>query len=168
MVYATLQPCLGPKLWSCNLDPKDIHLALGTEVNQFWVDILHGWFSIKYQEDSENQYLWLNSLIRIENKPIFWKENYLRGLETVSQLYQDGRLKSFLQLYREFGLTIMQINGLLSAIPTRLKGEHILLRASIESQPNLRSIYKVLCTDTSLLAGKHKLWEKELIIEIQI
>ena len=61
--------------------------------------------------------IWYNSLIRIENKPFFWKEKFDRGLFKVSQLYENGSLISIKKAAERYGLSFIEFNAIVSAIP---------------------------------------------------
>ena len=52
---------------------------------------------------------------------IFWQHAFNNGLIYIWQLYSHCRLKNANSLKKEFGLTIMQINSLITAIPKQWK-----------------------------------------------
>ena len=93
------------------------------DVNPFWYDVVAAWTKINFSIDPEkaSSFIWMNSLIRVDNKPILWKESYKRDLRFVHQLYRNNRCIGFVEAWEKFGLTILQLNALLSAIPRRWK-----------------------------------------------
>ena len=94
LVYSLMRvSTLGRDIWRCRLEQEDVELLKTSNI--FWKDVLKSWckynFSCKYKE--ENQIIWYNSLIRIKNKPFFWKDVYCRGLKYVHQLFQEQGYK---------------------------------------------------------------------------
>ena len=117
-VYAQIHP-LKELIWQTNIRPKDIK-----EIkikSTFWAQVLTSWstYASSFETIIDNQIIWLNTCIRIDNKMIFWKEAFENGLCYVWQLFDKQWLKSHYRLYTEFRLTTMQTNGLLSALPAR-------------------------------------------------
>ena len=118
MVYNNIDSTLCENIWRCNLlkdDVKHLHIS-----NPFWQEILEAWceFNFDNKHRVENQILWWNSRIHINNKPIRWDKAYKKGLLYVHQLYNaDGMLKSALEINRAFDLNFMEYNSIVTAIP---------------------------------------------------
>ena len=91
--YELLVPELKERIWDCNLNETDVDFWIA---NPFWNNVLKAWSKINYQPvvkgDIGKQCLWLNSLIRSNNKPLWWKEGFKLGLITISDLYSEGML----------------------------------------------------------------------------
>ena len=70
-------------------------LSLSIIYNQKYL----AWSKINFAEPStksqvEDQLIWWNSLIKIDNKPFRWKKWYRQGVVTVSDILdQEGNLK---------------------------------------------------------------------------
>ena len=79
LVYNTIgcSP-LGEDIWRCSLyewDVKTLNIA-----NPFWEDVLYSWntYNSHHERRIENQLIWYNSNIRIQNKPVLWKDIQLQ------------------------------------------------------------------------------------------
>ena len=122
VVDTALKSGLGHTLWRCNFDKKDTNCFEMRE-DTFWKDVLNAWCEFNFT-DRENldHKIWMNSLIRIADKPFFWKKAAERGLNYVSQLFENGECLPDRTLQENFGLSIMEINSLMTAIPEKIKG----------------------------------------------
>ena len=130
------------------------------------------WTKINFSIDPEkaSSFIWMNSLIRVDNKPILWKESYKRDLRFVHQLYRNNRCIGFVEAWEKFGLTILQLNALLSAIPRRWKPgvtkcyeyTPMAYDTVIASAKPTRKIYQNLVSLKITQRNKLDSWEKEL------
>ena len=120
LAYATFAPILQQDIWRCNLNKKDIDNLFDYARTPFWVDVLKAWSSYNYKNNWKEHFLWLNSDIRIQNTPVLWLNCYGKGLKYVSQLYRDGKLINIREA-NAFGLSVMQLNSLVSALPRDMK-----------------------------------------------
>ena len=109
-------------LWRCNLNPKDAkEYAASKTDDEFWISVLTSWSKYNYTESlQENQSLWLNSNIRIGGKPVWWPQIYCAGLFWIQQLVRDGAVLTEEEARKDYGMTTMQYNSLISAIPKTL------------------------------------------------
>ena len=127
LAYVFLNEELDDLIWECNLNVNDVKSADGIgKSNSFWLDALKAWSQVNFEPDVEKQIdpiIWLNSHIRIENKPFFWKKAFRNGLLRVSQLYSDGCQICAQDAKDIFGLSQMHFNSLISAIPKQLRVE---------------------------------------------
>ena len=147
--------------------------------NQFWEDVLKCW--AEYNSTGsirvENQLIWYNSLIRIDKKPIFWRDVYCKGLKYVYQLFQDKKFKSDETIYEEYGLSKLRYNGLKKAIPKEWKAFFQQTEASqympipphnydqcryVYKGSFSRRMYKYLQQDCMEIHNKYMKWREEL------
>ena len=166
IAYHNIDPEVQDKIWLCNLKPCDVKYVMHTR-NIFWKNVLEDWCSQTSQSPECKSIIWWNSDIRIEDKPFRWQNALKKGLWQINQLYNKNGLKSATQLYNEFGLDIMAVNSLLSAIPQSLKKwGKVNLDYKIEMKnlnvPSSARIYYDSKRNTGQLRPKHKSWEKEL------
>ena len=167
LVYSVMKIEIGDQLWKCNLEPRDIDNVLDKLQDPFWKDVAKAWHGAQ-GVCKEEIFIWYNSLKRIEDRPIFWKIPYQKGLSYIHQLFSGSRLKSIPQLEKEFGLTLMQSNSLCSAIPSFIKrkyaSEPYVVVHQIAVTP--RVLYEELVLDQSLLFNKWERWQQELDTDI--
>ena len=115
--HECLHDRIGPMLWSCNLAKEDVELCVGNK-NRFWKDVVKAWCKYHYTPDPrQNQIIWLNSEIRINGRPVYWSKPAAMGLMYVSDIVS----KEAEVARQEYGLSVMQWNSLISAIPNTLK-----------------------------------------------
>ena len=83
---------LGGKLiFSCNLRKDDIsHINIS---NEFLKELLEIWTEVHFiqsncleENDIKNQLIWYNSCIRVENKPIYYKNWAANGIIKIKDL----------------------------------------------------------------------------------
>ena len=107
-----------------NLNKKDITSAAKVS-NGFVREILTIWSDINYEDNiaSEKRFLdqslWYNSLIRIDNRPIFYKEWFIKGITKVKHLKNDSNnFLSLNELRTKYNLNACPLKyyGLLSAL----------------------------------------------------
>ena len=122
IVYGIMR-CVGLEthIWRCSLKVEDVNM-LGIK-NLFWKEVLECWCHYNYYRNRKivNQIIWYNSNIKVKGKPFFWKDSMSHGLLYVHQLFVNGVWKSDQLCYQEFGLSILRINALKSAIPKEWK-----------------------------------------------
>ena len=170
-VYTILKLTIKKKFWWCNLQVADVKKVLPELKDRFWIQVAEAWFQSRNTHERKRQYLWYNSEIRVQNCPIFWQSQYQKGLEYIHQLYSEGQLKSFRLLWQEFHLDIMQVNTLVSAIPSTLRKLYSVVHntgLSIETTlpRTMKQIYVNLTETLNAVETKASLWEKELQIHI--
>lgn len=114
----------GKLIFRCNLHKRDISKSISVQ-DPFLQEILEIWSEanfddkIKTEQQFLEQHIWHNSLIRIENRPVFYKHLFLHGITKVGQLMTDSR--SFLplaDLISTYNIRIQPIKylGLISAL----------------------------------------------------
>ena len=108
-------------IWRCSFlsqDVKDMNIE-----NNFWVDVLKSWGDFNFYKNRrvENQYIWLNSHIKVAGKMILWEKAYCMGLKYVHQLFENGGFISYEQACSNYKLTTMEFNSLKTAMPKEWK-----------------------------------------------
>lgn len=99
------------------------------KASPFYVQLIDSWYKLYCKEpetvnDIVNETLWLNSYIRVDNKPVFYKEWRQHGIETFMDILDaEGKFLSPQVLEHKFNTTIdiMKFNSLKSAIPKAWK-----------------------------------------------
>ena len=75
-----------------NLSPKDVRLL--NLRDPFLAEIMEYWTTLNYKDndlDFTSAQIWHNSLIRIENKPIFYKSWFTAGVKDVKDILDTDR-----------------------------------------------------------------------------
>ena len=175
LVYKTMRCAkLQEDIWRCTLLPEDIK---GMNLkNQFWSDVLVSWNEYNFYNDHriENQLIWYNSYIRIQDKPFMWRDAYEKGLKYVHQLFSNKAFKSSQEITNEFGISEMRYNSIKAAIPQKWKEffrENELGTFSplpphnydtIESFKNLsKKVYEYINGDIQFISKKFNKWNQE-------
>ena len=178
IAYGVLHPTLRENLWKCNVNADDVH-AVMCKKDQFWENVFTAWSEFNYSsQTTPDQMLWLNSNIKVGNKPIFYKNAWDMGLKTIEQLLDQDKLMSREQAAQKYCLTPMQYNSIISALPADLKS---LIRDGRQEEAHtedkyhlithsksaVKTIYQKLCRDDepSLLRKCDK-WNAKLGIHI--
>ena len=164
-------------IWRCRILPE--HVDQLKISNQFWRDVLKSWstFNFSHQFRIENQIIWYNSSIRIEDKIFMWRDVYRKGLMYIHQLFSNQKFKTYQEVEREFGLTKLRYNSLKIALPQQWKNfftEHSkstyfpipphnfdqCICKNISSTS--RTVYKYLSEDITTIHYKFTKWTQEL------
>ena len=182
MVYDIMKAnSLKEDIWRCTLCVEDV--AVKKIHNQFWEDVLRSWSEFNFHHDwrIENQMIWMNSYLRIKNKPFMWSDTYSRGLKYVHQLYHNMVFKTEQQVWTEFGLTKLRYNSLKLIIPLQWKTFFTTNPKSVyfpipphtydrminqDSTCSSRGIYQYLSEDITRLSNKYNKWTEDLGEEI--
>ena len=176
IVYQSMRcSILKEDIWRCTILPE--HIDLLRIKNIFWSDTWKCWseYNFMYKRRIENQLIWYNSYIIIGNKPVLWKDNYVKGLRYVYQLFENKQYKSEYQVWEEFGLTKLRFNSLKKAIPKEWKTFFTtnMVQQFFPMPPHnfdmcqrqyklASSIYEYLADDCTQLYGKYSKWTMEL------
>ena len=110
-------------VWEANLCHIHVENMVQTQ-NIFWVDVIKAWTKVNFKQNVERpkeQIIWLNSHILVGGTPVNWKEQKQKGLITLGQLYSNNKLRSALEVARQYGLDFLQYNMLISAVPKQWK-----------------------------------------------
>ena len=114
----------GNMIWTCNMNAKDF--LLDSIQNTFIYDIAKEWFKFTYTTDIKNsrsQCIWLNSHIKIDNKIIFYKNWYSKGVKKVKDLLNGDVFLNFenFRLKYDINCNFLEYYSLLHAIPPEWK-----------------------------------------------
>ena len=99
---------LGGKLiFSCNLRKDDIsHINIS---NEFLKELLEIWTEVHFiqsngleENDIKNQLIWYNSFIRVENKPIYYKNWAANGIIKIKDFLDNGDILDFGKFQKKF------------------------------------------------------------------
>ena len=109
--------------FNCNYQISDLDIG-----NVFIRDVCRAWSSYNFREpvnDFGNEIIWNNSLVKIENKVIFYKSMYDSGILRVKDLFDDNYLPLDYERFKErFILQFCPFTvffGMIAAIPRHWK-----------------------------------------------
>ena len=167
-------PVLKEKIFSCSFRVEDVKWICPSTTSQFWHDMLKAWavyvHSSYYWNNYDDQIIWWNSDIRINNRPFVWKKCFKRGLVWISDLYPNGVLLGCMAAYNLYGLSIMEYNSLVAAIPTskrKVCKEADLVKPTfyletLQKKHLARTAYYQMLPQTDRLKDLAKRWAKEV------
>ena len=95
-------------LFKCNLSEADIEYCWKKRPSEFWVDVLKAWARYNFKKKCDclqfnNEYLWLNSNIRVSGKPVIYKEFIEKGILHVADIkHTTGRILTFTELIEKY------------------------------------------------------------------
>ena len=173
MVYGMMNISISNDIWRANLKPQDVE-AVGIK-HAFWKDVLKSWCEFNYWRNFtlENQMIWYNSRIRVENKPFVLKGPLKRGLKYVYQLFEKGKICTYETLRANYSLSVMEYNMLIASIPVEWKEFFCKLTLTDfmpvypsnydlykDSKSLSRLVYKALSGDVLLLHNKAMKWNQ--------
>ena len=124
-----LSSILKNDIWKCNLTEQDIVLLFE---DSFWRDVLIAWSKLNFTKvkdcqginEISNQFIWYNSLITSNYKPLLFTKIYKNGLESLGQLCNiEGGLLPREDACKMFEISAMQYNIIISAIPKQWKNK---------------------------------------------
>ena len=169
---------LREKIWMCNLCAKDVEKVCPTK-NCFWKDILKAWCEYHYQDlNVSNQVIWLNSHIRVNDTPIYWKTPAQKKLLYVSDIVNDRGYISHEEAASKYSLTVMMLNSLKTAIPkdivqwcmeneeTSFTDHKFAQMIHLEKPSSM--VYKQLSPHSAYVSQKEEQWNVELLEEVNL
>ena len=172
LAYKELDSDLGEQIWKANISESDTKEVFGT---QFWSQVLQAWSKLAFEVRVQNpadQMIWYNTHLRIENKPFFWKNAYKRGLKNIGQLYRNKQIKSVKEINRSYGLTIMEYNAVVTAIPKDWRKAMAEMEKETDANTKYEwlmkqkraasAVYGELNKQEKLLSKKCVTWERRL------
>ena len=169
---------LGEKIWTCNLDPADVEKLFE---QSFWAETWKAWCKINFQKPVGRDKLakiplWFNSELHMDGKPIYWKEWYKRGIVTVDDIFEDGKLKPWETIKDQYNVDWFNWHRMTTAIPKRWllsmqeekpDAHRISLYDSLEVSPKTvsRKAYDMIITDVFAVQKYWSSW-KDLGLQI--
>ena len=181
LAYSFLSSILGADIWKCNISSGDVEMVSTNCSNQFWKEVWIAWSLYNYESKPDNvhmQFIWYNSVLRINGTPFIYVKAYQAGLKTLNQLYPNGRLISVVDAMRKYKLSLMELNSVISCIPLDWRKE---LRVNACKSDNdylykydkflqftkpVAKVYNQLISVPNKLKDKHEKWQKELCVTI--
>ena len=114
---------------NCNLCSKDINIACSFKPNSFWFEIFSIWGEWNYnphpvhKEQILKQPLWFNSLLKIKNKYVFYKNWYNHHIRYIEDLLLHDKWMTCDEIYIKYDLKVnyLDLGGLLSCMPKHWK-----------------------------------------------
>ena len=156
--------CGGDVIFKGNLNKSDlakfIHVsdAFTTEILKIWSEISYD-SNITSTKNLLSLRLWQNSLVRIRNKPIYYKSWSSKGIQNVRHLMKDAdNFLSLTELKERFGVktNFLVYHGLVSCIK--------LLRNAIENENEKITEFSALFVENFIKAPKpNRLAYKKLV-----
>ena len=120
--YKNLNTVLCEKIWDANIKKSNV---LKMFKPSFWRDVLIAWSQVNFQVDPpyfQQQILWYNSLLRIQNQVYYIDSAARNGLFYVEQLVNiEGGFLPIKIICEMFNLTAMQCNSIIASIPKHWK-----------------------------------------------
>ena len=127
--YNALNLALSEKIWMCNLEQRDVKYVC-TKANSYWTSVLTEWCKLHFSEprgfeEVSDQIIWLNSHIRINNKPLMPKEHLIqKGILGIKDLLNEqNQFVTYETFIRNTGANInwLDYQNLVQCIPTEWK-----------------------------------------------
>ena len=113
-------------IFECNLSAKDCKLYY--KKPNFWSQILQHWCELNHHiptssDEISSQIIWLNSFIKISNKPIYDKRAAKGGINKISDLWSNGKQLTYAEIVGKFGkiMTWLNYESILKSIPKAWK-----------------------------------------------
>ena len=166
-----------------NLNTKDSRNIIKVS-DPFFKEILEIWSEANYEENILSDYhlqslpLWYNSLIRVENRPVFYKDWYLKGITKVEHLMDDsGKFLPLTAFQTIHDLTVRPLSflGIISSIKllqryiphnarSSIKHESFLTKFLRSKKPS-RLVYKKLVLEKSEPPNQsQQKWQEDIIL----
>ena len=138
--------------------------------------MLQSWCTYNFKQDAEDMevsdFIWFNSLIRVDKAPFLWVKLYKKGLKYVHQLIDNtGNIIQHDTGLQSFGLSVMQLNSLITAIPSTLlkRARDGDVNEADKTVKNLlcvkrlsQKVYQDLTIEETLMDKKATVWQKLL------
>ena len=166
---------MGERIWQLKLDKKDVQKMFIKD--NFWSELVREWTKLNIEtvdckEKVDNQPLWFNSRIKINNKTVYYEKWDKKGIKKIGDLRDnDGSLLNFDECCNKYVLetNFLEYEGLKKAIPIEWlkiknvgKEKEIELYKIIENMVKpAKSVYAWLNKDKSHLVDKCMKFNKE-------
>ena len=91
---------LGDKLWKIQLERSDFVNIWSQKT--FWVEALPAWTEYNYCEPKDGnevrqQIIWLNSKIKVDNRPVWYLEWIGKGIYKIEDIWEENKFLDFTQ-----------------------------------------------------------------------
>ena len=166
--YNHLHLKLKEKIWLVNLAENDVDKVISVRnQNRFWIDVLKAWCKFNFKSTLEWWHpIWLNSMIRIGDRPIMFEKCFENGLVEVGQLFRENVFISASEAKAKFQMSIMEYNSLQSAILANIKlhgisGKEPLLYEVLERSDTVKVAYSELLEKCASQDPVRQKWEKD-------
>ena len=159
-----------------NLNEADCNTHL--QYDNFWTRLLKQWCKYKYHEPQssegvEKQQIWFNSMIKVNNKIIYYHKAYQAGIQYLTDLRDQNEWKSWDSIVQTFGncITWLQLNSIISAVPDywkfvlprkKLIDKHISMKTLLVDKKCSNVLYKRVNTSTEAIVKCAKIWNQFL------
>ena len=123
-------PTLKENIWKCNINCRDVDFIFRKVNSLFWKEIVKKWcnmnfFEPKKQIDITYQYLWYNSWIRIQDRPVCYASWSKKGINKIHDLLDNNGImlsyNGFLERFPGVNTNFLIYQGLIDAIPREWK-----------------------------------------------
>ena len=182
--YDAMDNPIGDLIWNSNLKKED--LSLFSRKENFWLDVFKSWLEYKENPvDSKdkvcNQMIWLNSNIRIDNKPICKVDWIKRGIIKIRDLINEhDEFLGWSQITQKLGIQVpfTEYYGIIQALPIHWKRW---LKDNTKGAPyqdeiklitNRKSVsqccYHKINSDPTLFRNLSKRWSNSHDIEVTV
>ena len=126
LAYQLLQNKYGNNIWEANLNSRDVIMMFDTQ--NFWGDALLDWSELKFNKgenvtDVLSQPLFLNSYIRVNDKPCYFSRAIEGNLKSIFDIVIEKKIATYPEIIKKFGpcISILEYNSLVAAIPKEWK-----------------------------------------------
>ena len=116
-------------LFQCNIKVEDLGFIWQNKPSSFWIDVLKAWCTSNYRtpnniEKPDEEIIWLNSNIKVNRNPIFYRNMFSKGIIQVKDLKENGIILSFdqfTQKHPEIRSNFIEYFGIINALPYNYK-----------------------------------------------
>ena len=124
IAYDLMENPIKDLIWQTQLHVEDVKTL--SKAENFWIDVLTSWCHLNYLEEMTSksqvlsQVIWFNSNIKIDNKPIFYKNWYKAGITILQDLYNiNGSFKQVGEIEKDYKIKVCftELEGIKAALP---------------------------------------------------
>ena len=177
--YEWLVPCLKEKVWEANISPEDINKM--QLQSTFWKEVWVEWAMTHHTTNIEDivvndEMIWLNSNIRINDSVVFYKKAYNAGIVYIKDIKVNNELCTYTEIIEKYGycMTWLDYTALLYALPRTWKlatvegtlDRRMSVQKIIKSKKCVKKVY-----DTCIYIDSAKTidtYRKRLNVEIEV
>lgn len=114
--YNNLSNEITEMIWQVNLCCKDVKFVMKKNASIFWTQVLEAWCKFNYcpvknDIDFRDQYIWYNSCIRINGRPVLFTQALNAGMNRISDIInENGEFLTYDEFCIKFGNCINWLN----------------------------------------------------------